>query len=146
MTGEQKVDFFCLFVSFGLGFLCFQWNHVNEWIFEELKEAEGGSDEADRKVIDMYRCSKRYLFKLAVHMSLLYMYMLLKYKLRIFWIVMSADWHNCLFPLSTLLTSDCTHNTVLILPDFQWHRETVYTIFCFDVLLQQTYLLWKLDI
>lgn len=113
---------------------------------EELKEAEDGFDETDRKAIDMYRCSEIYLSRLAMHMSLLYMYILLKYKLGIFWIVMSADWHNCLFPLSTFLTSDRAHITVLLLPDCQWHRETVYTIVCFDVLLEQNYLPWKLDI
>lgn len=51
---------------------------------EELKEAEDDFDEADRKAIEMYRYSKIFLSRLTVHMSLLYMCMLLKHKLRIF--------------------------------------------------------------
>lgn len=45
---------------------------------EELKEAEDGFDVTDRKAIDMYKCSERYLPRSAAHVSLLYMYMLLK--------------------------------------------------------------------
>lgn len=59
-SGEQKMDFFFLFVSlFWFRFFVFLVKPC-EWMnLEELKEAEGGSDETDRKAIDMYRFSGR---------------------------------------------------------------------------------------
>lgn len=77
---------------------------------EELKEAEDDFDETDRKAIEKYRYSKIILPRLTVHVSLLYMYVLLKNKLRIFCAVMSADWHNCLFSPSAPLPADRQHS------------------------------------
>lgn len=92
---------------------------------KELEEAEDDFDEADREAIEKYRYSKILHSRLRMHVSLSYMYMLLKNKLKI-------------FKQSCLLTDisafhcqqkDSTHIAILFLPDYLWQREAVTPYF-----------------